>query len=424
MSAPPPPPPYRKIGKGSYGCVVRPALPNVNNSGKRIEYPENISKVFLNSVNATGKIIPSKLLADKAVTTNERIETYGIPRTIYPHYRRTFNARAEAEDPDIANIRRINGNPCNIHSNNANIGVIRMPYLGIDVYDLYDAFLNKTNPDVIQEIQSLSLLELLEKGVKPLFHTVEMLRRHGRIHLDIKPENVMIQPLTGEMHIVDYDLERSYDTIDKFLPNPEIYFLYPPELLLWQPGPIEDLYGDWLRSEYENKLVYVKTYKPRYMANIPFRQMMNKFVFRDEPKDIRALIDYKSTHTPVSIQREIVDTLDSYCLARSLLLLFGVYIIDKNWNLYTNELLFVIGNILAPMYSFEVKRRLRIDGAIILLDKLIDRLKVRYTTPKRAMSNATPRSLPNTPIKGPQFDGGTRKKLKSVRRTKKGRRRA
>ena len=296
-------PPYKKIGKGSYGCVVRPALPNVNNSGERIEYPENISKVFLNRVNATGKIIPSKLLAERAVNKNERIETYGIPRTIYPRYRRTFNARAEAEDPDIANIRRINGNPCSIRSNNANIGVIRMPNLGIDLYDVYDAFLNKTRPDVIHEIQDLSLLEILEKGVKPLFHTVEMLRRHGRIHLDIKPENVMIQPLTGEMHIIDYDLETSYDNIAKFLPDPEIFFLYPPELLLWQPGPIEDLYSAWLRTEYENKLVYAKTYKPRYMKNNKFRVMMNKFVFRDKPKDIRALIDYKRTHTPVSIQR-------------------------------------------------------------------------------------------------------------------------
>ena len=47
------------------------------------------------------------------------------------------------------------------------------------------------------------------------------------------------------------------------------------------------------------------------MKNNKFRVMMNKFVFRDKPKDIRALIDYKRTHTPVSIQREIVDTLDS-----------------------------------------------------------------------------------------------------------------
>jgi len=377
--------------------------------------------VFFKRVDAAGKPIP---LAERAVAINERLGTYGIPRTIYS-YTRQFSGN----DANIQQIGRINGNPCRINPANTNIGVVRMPFLGMDVYEVYDAFVNKTNPAVVHEIQSLSLPELLKRGVTPLFHTVNMLRRHGRIHLDIKPENIMIQPSTGDMRIIDYDLERPNSRIASFLPDPALYFLYPPELLLWQPGSIEDSYYAWLRTEEENKAVYAKSYKTRYLENKNFRKMMNKFVFRDRPKDISVLKDYKSSHSTESIQRKFVDTLDSYCLARSLLLLFGVYSNDDNWSRYENELIYIIGDILAPMCAFSVDKRLRIDDASILLDEVTDRVNKRereiFTTPVRG-PRSRPR-FPSTPTKVKRrikfFDGGTRKKLKSRRSTKRVRQR-
>ena len=39
------------LGKGGYGCVFKPALPNINYTGHIRNYPNNVTKLFFDNEN-------------------------------------------------------------------------------------------------------------------------------------------------------------------------------------------------------------------------------------------------------------------------------------------------------------------------------------------------------------------------------------
>lgn len=439
MSAPPT---YEVLGSGTYGCIVEPALKNV---GEESVKPGYVSKVFFNSVNAKGNKIQSKNVARKAITNNSRLGTYKI---LNDPYTRTF----KAENADMAQIAKLNGNPCRIQPTNANIGVIRMPNLGVDIYRVYDAFVNKSNPDLLHVIQGLPLLDLLEKGVKPVFETIQALRRNGRLHMDIKMENIMVQPYTGEMRIIDYDLEGPDENIRRLKLGDEHLVNYPPESILWRKGTVTDeSYDAWFNQMRTIDEIFVVDGRPLEYATLQGIIADIVSTPEDNKKILEEYLKGGDKKTMYS-----VDTLDSYCTAVSLLIFFCVYLnCDKNWPTYSTYLNPLLGGILTPMMMFKIEDRISIDVAIARVNALLRAMKAAeaaaaaagLTTPKSKKNPGSSLVIPRTPVKqsrsnflksigralagdrsnkkqGPSVAGGTRKKLKSVRRTKKGRRRA
>ena len=169
---------------------------------------------------------------------------------------------------------------------------------------------------------------------------------------------------------------------------------------------------------------------------------------RNDDADVKILYDYALTYITKgdsdeermsNIKRMMMntaDTLDSYCTARSLLVLFCIYMNDENWEKYRMQLFYLINNILVPMFDFSVNKRILIGTAITRLNKLI-----KSMTPKRSRNetNNTNEEYGKPPLKqqrtGDEPDpvaasvpasvsGGSRKKLKFRRSTKRVRRRA
>ena len=406
-----PPPHYEVLGSGSYGCIVEPALKNV---GENSVKPGYVSKVFFNSPTA-----PTKRVAEKAITNNSRlVESYGIPRTVHP-YIRTFKATNE----DMEQIAKINGNPCRIKPTNTNIGVVRMPNLGVDIYRVYDAFVNKSNPELLHVIQGLPLLDLLEKGVKPVFATVQALRRNRRLHMDIKMENIMIQPSTGEMRIIDYDLEGPDINIQLLKLGDEHLVNYPPESILWKNGTVTDesydkSYDAWFNQIRTIDEIFAVDGRP--LKDEALQGIIDSIV--STPEYNKGILQgYLKGGNKVKMINRSVDTLDSYCTAVSFLIFFCVYLNCKeNWPKYKPYLKPLLEGILIPMIQFKIEDRMRIDEAISRVNTLLRAMKT-VTTP---VKSKRPLEIPPTPAKRSRVEGGTRKKLKSARRTKKGRRRA
>jgi len=428
-------PPYEVVGSGSYGCIVEPAL---KNEGENSVKPGYVSKVFFNTVNAaTSTPIPSKQIATKAIKNNARLVSYGIPRTVTP-YRRRFTA----ENADMAQIAKMNGNRCRIQPANANIGVIRMPNLGFDIYQVYYAFVNKSNPDLLHVIQGLPLLNLLEKGVKPVFETVQALRRNDRLHMDIKMENIMIQPYTGDMRIIDYDLEGPNINIQLLNLGDAHLVNYPPESILWRNGKVTDeSYDAWFNQI--RTIDEIFAVDGRHLGDPDLQGIIDSISPPDDNKMI--LQGYLKGGNKPKMMNKSVGTLDSYCTAVSLLILFCVYLnCEENWPKYKPYLTPLLGGILIPMMRFKIGDRLSIDDAIYRINLLIENMKAAaaakeeaagFITPKSKKNPGSPLQIPRTPVKprkyvvkggtrGSRRGGGTRKKLKSARRTKKGRRRA
>ena len=439
------------LGCGSYGCTLRPALPNVSpNTGEPIVYNGNsVSKVFFSRNAKTGRPLLSKEYANAAVERSGRLRNeYRIENTVEP-YTRTFKGR------NIPKVPQLNGK---INSE-SNIGVIRSKYMGFDLSVVYSEFVtgNKEGP-LLDAIKKLPLLDLLEQGVMPVFDTLQKLRINRRVHLDIKMENMMILPLTGEMNIIDYDFEDDNEKIKSFPFGVEQLLNYPPETVLWlsvrapegMSAVYDGIYDRWFDQIRTIDEIFV--IDGTHMKDPDLQLIIDSIVGLPDD-NYKILQGYlASVEDDAQLRALSIDTFDSYCTAVSLMIFFCVYLnLGANWSKYKLYLNQLLSDILIPMMRFDIHTRIQIngaEGAIPKLKKLIADMKEAaepsiFKTPIKPRENKE-RPIPPTPrkperppfskkgpsrysrryTKDPPVAGGTRKKLKSARRTKKGRRRA
>ncbi len=106
-----------ELGSGYSGIVISPALKNINNSGREIEFPENVTKVFYNkeyyNEGVRASNFASKILKDdpgiKFNTYKKSLKAMNLPIEI----RRKYNLM-----------------------NSRTIYAIRMPNLGINILEI------------------------------------------------------------------------------------------------------------------------------------------------------------------------------------------------------------------------------------------------------------------------------------------------
>ena len=341
--------------------------------------------------------------------------------------------------------------------------------MGFDLSVVYSEFVtgNREGP-LLDAIKKLPLLDLLEKGVMPVFETLQKLRINHRLHRDIKMENIMILPLTGEMNIIDYDFENDNEKIKSFRFGVEQLLNYPPETILWlgdgkviSPEKMstvyDGIYGRWFDQIRTIDEIFVVDDK--HMKDPALQEILNSIVSLpvDNYGILQGYLNKFKGNMP-QLRELSIETFDSYCTAVSLLIFFCVYLnLGNNWSTYKPYLKPLLNAILIPMMRFEIEVRMPIDVAIARINLIIGAIKkvealkeaeaAGFTTPKSKKNPAIP-VIPPTPVKQsranflnsigrapagersykrkrePSVAGGTRKKLKSSRRTKRVRRRA
>jgi len=205
------------VAEGSEGCVVKPAFPNSDG----VPHPENVSKIYFREENA-----------EEALITNAGLQSIGIPQIMFP-YERTFKG---SNVPEF-NSRGTNLKAkCRITSPERPIKVLRMKNLGSDFVKLVN------DEALVAQIQKLSLSTVLRRGVRPLFETIAALRSRGLIHNDVRFENVMIDPTTGIMTLIDYGLLTRDDRMKDNSKALEVYYQFPLEVILWLSAQYKQVY--------------------------------------------------------------------------------------------------------------------------------------------------------------------------------------
>ena len=237
--------------------MVKPAFPN--NDG--VPHPENVSKIYFREGNA-----------DEALITNAGLQSIGIPQLMFP-YERTFKGSNVPEfNSRGTNLRA----KCQITSPESPIKVLRMKNLGSDFVRLIN------DKALVAQIQTLSLSTVLRRGVRPLFETIAALRSRGLIHNDVRFENVMIDPATGIMTLIDYGLLMKDDQMKDNSKALGVYYQFPPEVMLWLSAQYKQVY-----QTYQNDRVT----KGEERALKTYKQYINKYdLYRDN--DLEQL--YKS----------------------------------------------------------------------------------------------------------------------------------
>jgi serine/threonine protein kinase len=253
---------------------LRPALPNINEAGTLQEFPDNVTKIFYKQKDLD-KIIRIAPLLPEIMGPNEG-------HRITPYKRRIKGRNI----PDKTRRNLSVGDENDLFA-------VRMPYLGTTIGRV---------KSVQAEIRRLPILTLITQMRKVLTQ-VQTLVQHDYIHGDIRDVNVMIDPLTGTITIIDFDLLSRTESFG-------ITGAYnnPPEVM---NGRLTNM----------KKINYVNY---SYTCFTHFRELYpSKYVFRASLMEaVNMNRAFKERVGGSQFLGSLMATFDSYGLACTLLILF------------------------------------------------------------------------------------------------------
>jgi serine/threonine protein kinase len=198
---------YKLLGKGSYGVVCNPALSNCTPNGNPVDYPseEYVSKLLFKR-NAYNKTLRNYETVARIMENNTYKAFEHTPRTL----------------PSIPYILQ-HEMPTANHT--TEIHAVRLPNLGISISDLT---MNKPQTNLFRHTPFHLLLQQFYK----CHRQVARLQEQHYIHGDIRITNVLWNPATGKLHIIDFDMLNDYDHFERAMIRHYGHFSHPPETLL------------------------------------------------------------------------------------------------------------------------------------------------------------------------------------------------
>lgn len=354
------------VGKGGFGLVLKPALPNFFDDAWH-EYPENVTKLFFtkkayNEVVALAPRISAILGANKGhriSTYKHKYKTKNLPANVQPL------TRSDAESELFA---------------------IRMPYLGVSM---------ESSAKIRDDLRKVPVRVLLTQ-IHKLLRQVKAIKDAGYIHGDVKPANVMIRPTDGAMTLIDFDWTKPLDEFKERYPFG--YYCHPPETLLFlnqkqrSMGRVIDM--PKARMSYTSN--FLKVYGgvlPKLYPVTSLTIPAFSAIVRDVGEANIRLIERRRATTDGVLQ-----TFDSFGLAMTILsfletvypecvvpaeLLTESYIdffklglaemlsTGEDLDAVATALLTLTAKVLVPMREFSVARRMGIDAAVTQMAEIL-----------------------------------------------------
>ena len=384
------------LGRGAYGCVVEPALPN------RIDktwetHPGDVTKLFVNKYSANSAIEKAEIVYNTFGDSEQRM----IPYTqVYSSSNLPANIQAQCSIPPDTNLYGA-----------------RMPNLGVSLFSI---------DDYAQKIRAMPFTVIIRQVLK-LFSQVKIIHDRGYIHGDIRTPNVMINPDTGIMTLIDFDL---FQEKAQFFINYDAYLGYyntPPESLL-NENLKSFLSGNPLQAAEDPVKLrdYVKFNAGSLFNTFSGRQYTEQMVHLANTSNIEIFRHIQSIN---EYQDSMFESFDCYGLGLSLLDFFvGAYgyngtekqmyltlkdsITNGGSRYRSHELKAVIhaqyriiAQVLVPAISLLISDRITITHALEKIEEIYEEFKAGYAQPSRS-ARTTPNSARTSP------NGGKRKTRK------------
>jgi len=372
---------------GAAGCVVNPALPN----GTR-EFPDQVTKIYFDRPTMT-----SEKAASRAVAVNEKVGKMGFERSVFP-----YKTKLKME-----NIPPKTNSDCMLGARVAGttVGVTRSPDLGIDFYQLFDIFTNSQSPgqeeakDKMERVRAIPF-ETIMKGIGEMLKALVILDTHKKIHKDVRLENMMFDPTTGIIKLIDFDemIDMDREMIDDWKIPSRLMNAFPPEMALWNSKD-----STAFEVSVNKKIDYLLQPKTSFTkcTKKAEKEIIELFTLRLTiwKRQLKVLTDmYKTQNTRKSIAyifelferspgnlaeyllnrmgifmdqltgEKILDvnerrfrikdmsvgTVDSYCMSYCLMVFLGIYLDDVKWEVHGATLDKLFQNILIELYKFNV----------------------------------------------------------------------
>ena len=332
------------IGAGAFGAVIQPALQNTLN-GELKDFPDNVTKVFFVKRNMNTALNTAKKLP--------RLMGNNNGHRIYPYSRKIKGSNLPANLFTKLKARK----ELNM---NSNLHILRMPYLGVDIYHL-----NAIHAEELRKVPITTILEQIQK----LIHQTGKLAEAGYGHFDIRQTNVMVRPETGTLTIIDFDWLMPLKDLEKEYKPHFGYFSNPPESLLAK------LVGRPYLSIYDVSVVgYTRenwTYNEKILRPMGITSMLDL-----KRKYEEAIADTYSMLDPLESKfKDCLPYFDNYGLAFTLLLfieaVYGAEVIRKTDATTSFD---EVVKLLLRMCAFKLRERISPAEAVAAIDAIMARV--------------------------------------------------
>jgi len=355
----------KELGVGGFGCVVGPALPNRVGSNW-VYSPNNVTKLYFKDRNARKAI-------DDAATVYGTLKNDGHAVTKQARY-------LAGTLPET--IRK----QCRI-SPQSIVSALKMPNLGISI--------NHIANSAYTSFRAFPVPHIFRQFLK-LCKQVAVLKLQGLVHGDIRETNVMANPKTGALTLIDFDWLMPKDTFFREYRDHLGFYNNPPESLLHenvrhyiQTGrlyvkdrsvAISTYIAQSNQLDFRSGVGMTLTYANLHDANISNLKWLEATLLQDKGTD---------PEKKLAIYYNVLNkTFDSYGLGFTLLE-FCIYVypygasMKSRLPMYNDEELAIVEtsikklyvNILLPMIALRIDTRLSIEGAYDRLRQLIEHME-------------------------------------------------
>jgi serine/threonine protein kinase len=355
---------YSVVGEGTFGIVIKPALPNNSK-----EFPTNVTKIFKKENNyekaiRNANIIKGKVksLKSSAIKYTQKYKIKNLPANIKNNV-----------------IKFIYGsNPSIVSRNDNDAYIIRLENLGISIHDI------EHNSEKYRMIRTMPYQKICQEIYKCM-NVVKSIYDSGYIHGDIRQTNVLFNFDTSELNIIDFDWLMPFDEFKRDYPC--YFFCHPPECVA--------IYGSSAKFKYLklNIINHMGISSEVGIKNI-YDDFYNKYTIYNSDKIASAMYDFFDRYHSKDIissrnlfgirdlRNKLFDIakkyIDSYGLGLSIdALLFkawygtdpisskiGGTTTEEEFNNFNKIRLFILGELAPKMTSSDFNERWDINQAI------------------------------------------------------------
>ena len=202
--------PYTFLGEGTYGTIIQPALPNMNKSGM-YSYPNNVTKFYKGEPNVSQSDNFRNTVVRRMHLTENRNQNTIHRYSMYPYHHAYSKENIRSSEA----LKRRFPDMDKPH-------MLRLPNLGYSFLDIVNT------KDLVQKAINISY-KIICQQMLDCMNVVKAIRMDRKIHGDIRETNVMLQPDTGVMTIIDFDF--FYPDSDFLGKYSQFFYPHPPECL-------------------------------------------------------------------------------------------------------------------------------------------------------------------------------------------------
>jgi hypothetical protein len=279
---PPPPPPPRPaitstyIASGTEGCIVNPALPNLSVNGSSWEeYPDYVTKLY-------------KIKDDfnKALTNSQKITglLHNNSHAVYPYRYKSYKGfnipttvKEKQKNGSILNIPTIS--KCDMKKKDTLLP-LRMKNLGVSIDHL-----SKNKAGSLDKAKTIPFTTILD-NINRIYRQIRTLFTSGYIHGDVRQTNIMLDPNTGKITLIDFGWLYPVDVFFNTYKESLGYYSNPPESLFYcsinnKDKDASHTYLSWILGSKVNEGLIRITIPDHFIVdkNLPVRRLIKTYLY-------------------------------------------------------------------------------------------------------------------------------------------------